>query len=164
MDFVECPSIWICLMFPHDLIEATHNWKGTRDVILCPLQCIVSGGQMVSIYITCDINLDPLARLGTVKILHWHLKCKTYFHMLKRYLFNICHMPENTVGSRAVTLIPVYKSRWSVKPFKSTCLDLASQDSEPVGLSEVPRRSWQRPGWKGREKQDSGPTLKELSI
>lgn len=50
-------------------------------------------------------------------------------------------MPENTVGSRAVTLIPVYKSRWSVKPFKSTCLDLASQDSEPVGLSEVLRRS-----------------------
>lgn len=79
---------------------------------------------MVLIYITRDINLDPLARLGSVKIFHWHLKFKTSFCILKRYSFNICHVPENTVGSRAVTLIPVYKSRWSVKPFKSTCLGL----------------------------------------
>lgn len=39
------------------------------------------------------------------------------------------------IGFRAVMLIPVCKSRWSVNSLKHRFLGSAYQDSKPVGLS-----------------------------
>lgn len=83
MYFVEYPSFWIYLMFSHDLVEIMHYWERNQrnDAVSFAMHYI--RGRTVLIYITCDLNLDTLARVGSAKILHWHLKFKTYFHTLK---------------------------------------------------------------------------------
>lgn len=57
-----------------------------------------------------------------------------------KYLFNVCHVSENTLSSRVVMLIPVCKSRGSVKTLKHTFLGSASRAPEPVGLRDVSQK------------------------
>lgn len=57
-------------MLPHDLVEIMHYWEGNQrnDAVSFAMHHIREG--TVLIYITCDVNLDPLARVWSSKILH----------------------------------------------------------------------------------------------
>lgn len=61
------------LMFPDDLVEAMHYWEGTQrdDAVSSAMHHI--RGRMVPVYITCDVNLEPLARVWSAKIVHCYL-------------------------------------------------------------------------------------------
>lgn len=111
MYFVKCRSFWMYLMFPDDLVEAMHYWKEPREMMLCPLQCIISGGEWCQYILLVMLTLSPwlgcgLQRLCTA-IYNWKL-----ISIHSKYLF----MCQTTLCSRAVMLIPVCKSRWPVKP------------------------------------------------
>lgn len=38
--FVECPSVWICLMFPHNKIQIMYFGQDLTEMVLCPSSTI----------------------------------------------------------------------------------------------------------------------------
>ena len=40
--FVECPSVWLHLLFSHDGIQVTHFCRNAKQAMLCPSQWVMS--------------------------------------------------------------------------------------------------------------------------
>ena len=58
------------LMFAHDLVEPMHSWEGNqRDDAVSSAKHHIRG-RTVPVYITCDVTLDPLARVWSAKTVH----------------------------------------------------------------------------------------------
>lgn len=63
--FVECPSVWICLILLYDLCILGRNTTDIRR-------------HMMSIYpITSDVNFDQLVKMVSAKFFHYEVKYYT---------------------------------------------------------------------------------------
>lgn len=70
--FIECSSIWACLIFPHDQIWVIHSWQGYRsDAVPFSVHRIMAHNGLCSI--TTNVSFEHWVRwcllgLSTVKL------------------------------------------------------------------------------------------------
>lgn len=69
-DFVQCPSIWVCLTISLDYIQSMHYWEGYRRSKV-PFSVHPNKGYMMSECNTGDVNHDQLAQMLSARILYY---------------------------------------------------------------------------------------------
>ena len=68
--FVECPSIWVCLMFPHVQTQAVHFWQDfCGNDVSFPVHPI-SGHTLAGCPTAGGGNLDNLVKVPAARFLH----------------------------------------------------------------------------------------------
>lgn len=69
--FVKYSLIWAALMYSLAYIEFMHIWENTTEIILMPLQWIISEKHGTQSLIIGDINFGHLIMLAFVRIIHY---------------------------------------------------------------------------------------------
>lgn len=69
--FVECPSTWVCLMFPQDYFQIIHFWQEYHKLMLLPFSLHHFREYMISTSpFPGDVNFDPLVKVVSASFLH----------------------------------------------------------------------------------------------
>lgn len=81
--FVECSSVWICLLFPHDWIQAMHHGQKDSEVMMCSSHCICQVVCNFIFLITGDVNFNFF------KVLSAELEYMMIIFMINQYFRRI---------------------------------------------------------------------------
>lgn len=73
---VECPSMWVCLMFCHEVMDSF----GRLPEVMCP--CFIRGHMILIWLITGDVNINYLVKVEFATVLHYKGVFVCFLHSL----------------------------------------------------------------------------------